>query len=442
MYTQCQHCLTMFRISSEQLKVADGKVRCSRCNNVFDALENLIESPVSFINDSVMQENLSLTDTDKKTASSPGSLNREANSDRPSIKPGLASDSEIERSLDALADEHDEQTPTEPLSEESILELDEHSSEFDSQNQYLLEQDDGLATEPEYFAAGTESQMSELLDRDSASLLLDEIDTSERLADVISFNNQDKDSQAEPAPEGESALIADSAAPRESTAIEVEPDIPSHSDDVSISSEKALEQQPALDLLAREHDAPTADKKTQTEAQTLEPEGRFTFEKEHEKSQPSRYRYYWATGTFILLLTLCVQTSWYLRDTLIAHDAGRQVLQGICTLAGCELPIRRDTELIIISNRILTTHPDIDDVLSLKLELVNTAAFLQPFPKLQLTLYNDLGSIIARRTFEPHEYNADQYGSNQMMPRLKAVEVALNLQDPGNEVTGFKFDFL
>ncbi|MEW8684059.1 MAG: DUF3426 domain-containing protein, partial [Candidatus Thiodiazotropha endolucinida] len=110
--------------------------------------------------------------------------------------------------------------------------------------------------------------------------------------------------------------------------------------------------------------------------------------------------------------------------------------------ARLQTPIRRDTEQIIISDRALTAHPEKEGILSLKLEMVNAAAFQQPFPRLQLSLYNDMGKIIARRTFLPDEYKADQYQSNPMMPKLRSVHVELELQDPGNEVTGFKFDFL
>ncbi|PVV11710.1 MAG: hypothetical protein B6D77_06560 [gamma proteobacterium symbiont of Ctena orbiculata] len=141
-------------------------------------------------------------------------------------------------------------------------------------------------------------------------------------------------------------------------------------------------------------------------------------------------------------MPLSGQITWYLRDNLINHDAGRQLLQGVCSLTGCEVPLRRDTEQIIISERALTAHPEKEEILSLKLEMVNAAAFQQPFPKLQLSLYNDMGKILARRTFHPDQYKGEQYQSQQMMPKLKAVQIELELLDPGNDVTGFKFDFL
>lgn len=43
MLTQCPSCQTTFRVTSEILRVADGQVRCGRCQTQFDALERLFE---------------------------------------------------------------------------------------------------------------------------------------------------------------------------------------------------------------------------------------------------------------------------------------------------------------------------------------------------------------------------------------------------------------
>ncbi|RFA31505.1 hypothetical protein CAI21_02255 [Alkalilimnicola ehrlichii] len=43
MYTQCSHCLTLFRVSPRQLDVAGGQVRCCLCNRPFDAHDTLCE---------------------------------------------------------------------------------------------------------------------------------------------------------------------------------------------------------------------------------------------------------------------------------------------------------------------------------------------------------------------------------------------------------------
>ncbi|MBI3343486.1 MAG: DUF3426 domain-containing protein [Gammaproteobacteria bacterium] len=43
MYTQCPHCDTLFRIQVADLKTAQGKVRCGRCGQIFNALRYLSE---------------------------------------------------------------------------------------------------------------------------------------------------------------------------------------------------------------------------------------------------------------------------------------------------------------------------------------------------------------------------------------------------------------
>src|SRR5215207_9350853 len=43
MLTQCPNCQTTFRVTTDILRVADGQVRCGRCQTQFDALERLID---------------------------------------------------------------------------------------------------------------------------------------------------------------------------------------------------------------------------------------------------------------------------------------------------------------------------------------------------------------------------------------------------------------
>ena len=43
MKTRCPECLTTFRVSPEQLKARAGKVRCGQCQQVFNALDNMVD---------------------------------------------------------------------------------------------------------------------------------------------------------------------------------------------------------------------------------------------------------------------------------------------------------------------------------------------------------------------------------------------------------------
>ena len=47
MLTRCPHCQTIFRIREDQLNMADGLAHCYRCEQVFNARENLSETAVA-----------------------------------------------------------------------------------------------------------------------------------------------------------------------------------------------------------------------------------------------------------------------------------------------------------------------------------------------------------------------------------------------------------
>ena len=45
--TQCPHCLTIFRVASDQLKLRGGLVRCGSCRQVFNGNEFLVEPSIA-----------------------------------------------------------------------------------------------------------------------------------------------------------------------------------------------------------------------------------------------------------------------------------------------------------------------------------------------------------------------------------------------------------
>lgn len=65
MYAQCPECLTFFHLKPSHLKAAQGRVRCSQCKHVFNALETL--------RDELTAEEIVAVDTARKRASGAGS---------------------------------------------------------------------------------------------------------------------------------------------------------------------------------------------------------------------------------------------------------------------------------------------------------------------------------------------------------------------------------
>jgi predicted Zn finger-like uncharacterized protein len=396
----------MFRITPEQLKAAAGQVRCCQCNQTFNALENLHELPTPFNNqqEAPIGTDVESASFDKLVYFPPHQEEQNSN---------LINDSEVERSLDDLADDS---TLLPSLSDDSNLDTDEHNLLKES-SQFIFEQDDGLETEPEYYASDTESQMSELLDKDSASLLLDSEKPAPNLAEIIELDIPELENEQDPGyTEG----------------------LKSPSIEVSETEQKPDEEQPPEE----QENALENDFLTPEEEAELEDALPFTFEEEKSESPRVSRSPLWTIGSLLLLIPMLGQLTWQFRDNLIHHDVGRQLLDVVCNVSGCTPPLRIDLEKILITDRTLAAHPDKNNTLAMRLEVVNTAPFEQPYPKLQLSLYNEMGALVARRTFNESEYLGSSTNAEQLMPKLKPIEIELELVDPGSQVTGFTFDFL
>ncbi|TWO81711.1 DUF3426 domain-containing protein [Denitratisoma oestradiolicum] len=93
MLTRCPDCATTFRITPEQLKARQGKVRCGECQHVFNALDSLVEEPLVAVP-------AATTDTSPAT-------------EKPLSAPDSPAPESISDQLDPVA-EH-EPPPTEPL---------------------------------------------------------------------------------------------------------------------------------------------------------------------------------------------------------------------------------------------------------------------------------------------------------------------------------------
>jgi predicted Zn finger-like uncharacterized protein len=425
MYTQCPHCLTLFRITSDQLKAAKGQARCCQCNQVFNALQHLRELPKSFTNTS-----------SQKVLDLQSQIQHELahNKDRDS---GLVSDSEVERTLDNLADESS-QSPT--ISEDSNLEDDPEALFVDTQGQLLYEQNDGLETEPDYFAADTESQMSELLDKDTASHLLFEAYSKTDLAEIIELDIPETSLPQPPSDDEFDSLTE-------------KPDIPTtegHEEEKRGKEEEEKEEKEEEEEEEEEEQELKEEVKAILENQNLdqdqqtqqETEQAFNFEPIRSRRKMPRSSFLWMLGSVLLLLPLSGQIAWQMRGTLIHHNMGKSALELICIVANCDPPVRQAINKINIKYRALTAHPNKTNTLLMQLDIINEAPFAQPFPKLRLSLFNNVGMLIARRTFTANEYLDTPPDKQDFLPQQRLTHIELELVDPGSEVTNFEFEFL
>jgi len=146
----------------------------------------------------------------------------------------------------------------------------------------------------------------------------------------------------------------------------------------------------------------------------------------------------WSLLTLALLLVAIGQLAWFGRDHLLQHPAGRQLLEQACGYLNCQLPPQSDPSKIVVVSRSISSHPEQEGALMVMLTMRNQADFEQPYPILELSFLDSTGALITRRSFRPKEYLSSNKGLIQ--PGIPE-SMQLELQDPGEEVVGFQFDF-
>ncbi len=325
MHTQCPDCKTKFLVNDDQLRVAQGKVRCSKCHKVFNALGSLQKPP--------------------QTASA-------------SIKSQPATPPD---------------TVTDFMAEAELEEFSELKAKISS--------DLGPQRQGEEKTEERPSEQGQEID-DDLSEVLKELERMENHSKNKAEGQKEKGSTPKPS---------------------------------SLDGEKT-NQNPKSTL----HDP---------------------LELLNTKRAPKKKGgLLWSIGILLLLAVALSQIAWFGRDKLMHYPEGRMLLQTACKYVGCQLPTIRAPEKIQVLSRSITMHPKIENALLIQLTIANQASFSQPQPLLQISLFSSDERLVVQRRFKPSEYLADNAKPGPLPPG-KAMYVELAIEDPGNDVTGFKLDF-
>jgi predicted Zn finger-like uncharacterized protein len=150
------------------------------------------------------------------------------------------------------------------------------------------------------------------------------------------------------------------------------------------------------------------------------------------------------SGMAIVFLLVLLATQWvfFNRAELAGKEDWRPGLEQFCRFLGCSLPMRVDLSQIRLLDRDVRQHPRVDDALLVNLTLSNQAAFIQPYPVLEVRFSGLDGKPVALRRFRPQEYVHDIQSITYGMPTGKPVQVVLEIVDPGESAVSYQFGFL
>jgi predicted Zn finger-like uncharacterized protein len=86
----------------------------------------------------------------------------------------------------------------------------------------------------------------------------------------------------------------------------------------------------------------------------------------------------------------------------------------------------------------VTGEPSAEGTLRVRASILNTAAQLEPYPLLRVTLANRFGGSIGTRDFEPFEYLGRPIA--KLLAPGERVDATMDILDPGKSAEGFEID--
>jgi len=151
----------------------------------------------------------------------------------------------------------------------------------------------------------------------------------------------------------------------------------------------------------------------------------------------------WALGALLLLIIIVAQLAWFNRDELLLrYPQLDPIAKEICDRLQCEILRYKDISAIKLLNRDVRNHPLYEGSLLVNATMANKSETIQPFPLIQLALFNPGGEVIGYREFKPDEYLDDSINIPAGMMPESPIHFVLEVSGPTEGAVSFEFHFL
>jgi hypothetical protein len=152
--------------------------------------------------------------------------------------------------------------------------------------------------------------------------------------------------------------------------------------------------------------------------------------------------FFWGSLSLIALFALGLQWAWFQKDTYSLMPKWRPLYLSVCEVAGCPIPMYRNTERIEIERLAVKSHNDYTNVLVIDLIMNNYGAYPQPLPSLLLSFYDIDGNALAGRIFTPNDYLKASNVILNEMPTETPIRVSFDILDPGETAVNYNIEVL
>jgi len=404
-YTQCPDCATVFRITAEALRAAQGDVRCGVCSTSFNALENLSEREFE-----AAAEDAAPSPDDSMTVEElPGGENIELSAPVELVAVPDAPDTpDTPDAPDAPAT-----PPSAEIADEEALAMEFHGDAEDLDRLFVVE-NPVLSTFDPGQAAANLAVAEPPIDLDSTDehpiLVLEESDEPDPEEDA----GESIVLETLPVPEPEAEPSRQPLAPPAPTA------------PAGLTAPRILIPDEMRRRLAEEAAA------------------RAEAAREFEPDEPETHaflaqRWPWVAGVAVLAFILVLQVMHARRNDIVRNETFGPALAGAYDFLGLSVLAPTDLSAYELRQWGAASDPREANRLMLRASIVNRANYAQPLPLLRLTLQDRFGGTLGQRDVGPADYLPGSGAPSLLAPGQRA-DALIRIVDPGSEAVGFELD--
>ncbi len=151
----------------------------------------------------------------------------------------------------------------------------------------------------------------------------------------------------------------------------------------------------------------------------------------------------WALGVVLALAALAAQLGYRYRAEIARVPELTPAIEQFCALIGCEVRPLHDVRRIELLERTrIAPHPTYENVLRIRVVMVNRASFPQPYPLMEVSLTDSNGQLLARRQFTPRQYLAESHPKDVNMASDVVVNALLDVTNPDGRASGYEIRLL
>lgn len=147
-----------------------------------------------------------------------------------------------------------------------------------------------------------------------------------------------------------------------------------------------------------------------------------------------------AIASILILIIIAFTSIWTNRQAIAWSENWGNSMKSACQYLPCDLKAKRDVSKIKLLQRQLSPDEEMENVLDVKVLLINEATFAQPYPTIKIAFSNKNGEQVSAKSYTPADYLEAQ-SLNDLMPSGSEVHIHFKTEVTHPDALGFEFIF-